>query len=357
MIALLESWLLRDAFLLGGATLLVYWFRKLRREGYFALAWRRCMHRREARAAWLVILLYAGFGFADWLRVPPEWSGDELFARSPVDLLFAGVEKERTYSAPFAERVVLGAGEDPQAPENQVRGWHPLGTDVNGYDVLYQTVKGSSTALALVSGAMLVSFPLGFLLGLLAGYYGGRTDDAIQWLYTTLASIPWLLFVLAFLIVFGRSLFWIALAFGLTGWVELARLIRGETLRLRESGYLRAARSAGASDLRILLRHLAPNLSHIYIIAFTLQASAIILAESVLTFIGVGVEPGQASWGLMLVEAQTELVRSPPIWWVFVGASFLGIFPIALALNVFGDALRDALDPRLAEISQPAMQD
>lgn len=309
----------------------------------FADAGQRLWKTRRVRYSFYVLALYLFVGFVDLFRFP---YGDNLSHVSPIDVVFSSVSQERTYSAPFAETVLLATDESADAPENQVRSLHLLGTDVNGYDVLYNIMKGCSTALLLVLGTMLVSFPIGLILGILAGYFGGFVDDAIQWLYTTIASIPWLLFVLAFLLVFGRSLFWICLAFGLTSWVDLARLVRGETLKLREMNYIKAARASGVSTAQILWRHLTPNLSHVVIITFTLTASSIVLAESVLTFIGIGVQPGGASWGRMLVEAQVELVRTPPIWWVFAGASFLGIFPLVLALNLAGDALRDALDPR-----------
>ncbi len=338
-------WLLQNILLIVGAVLFAAWYRYMRNRGGLAHARERLRCVPGARLAGIVLAIYFTIGYVDLLRIPA--AGERLFAVSPIDLIFSAVPQERTYSAPFASSVITAVDEDPQAPQNRVRGWHVLGTDVNGYDVLYNVCKGCGVALLLVLGTMLVSFPLGLLLGLAAGYFGGFVDDVVQWLYTTMASIPWLLFVLAFLAVFGRSLLWICVAFGLTSWTELARLIRGETLKLRELNYVRSARSAGVSPARTILRHILPNLSHVYIVTFTITASSIVLAESVLTFIGIGVEPGQSSWGRMLVEAQTELVRSPPIWWVFAGASFLGIFPLVLALNVFGDALRDALDPRL----------
>jgi peptide/nickel transport system permease protein len=194
---------------------------------------------------------------------------------------------------------------------------------------------------------VLISFPIGIALGVMAGYFGGWADDLIQWLYTTIASIPWLLFIIAFLMVFGRGLFWIIVAIGITSWVDLARLIRGETMKLKNMDYITAARAVGVPVPRILYRHIVPNLQYLIIITFTLSTSSVILAESVLTFIGIGVEPGTASWGVMLVEAQKELTRTPPIWWVFAGSSFLGILPLVLSLNIFGDALRDALDPRI----------
>lgn len=300
--------------------------------------------RRGARIALYVLGAYVLIGALDQFRLPAR--GAEL-ERTPIDFAFSIFPRERTYSAPFAERLVAGMGEDPHAPENRLRGKHILGTDINGYDVLHQTARGAGTALTLTVGVLLICLPLGLLIGGVAGYFGGLVDDAAQWLYTTLASVPWLLFTLAFLIVFGRSLFWLCLAFGLASWTELARLARAETLRLRESGYVRAARALGASPWRILRKHILPNLTHIVIVQTATTASMIILAETALTFIGIGAQPGSASWGLMLTEAQTELIRTPPIWWVFAGAATLGALPVALALNALADALRDALDPRL----------
>jgi len=129
--------------------------------------------------------------------------------------------------------------------------------------------------------------------------------------------------------------------------VGLCRLIRGETMKNKNLDYIAAARASGIPVRRILGAHLMPNLMHLVIISFTLSSSSIILAESILTYIGIGVEPGTTSWGVMLIEAQRELMRTPPIWWVFAASSFLGILPLVLSLNIFGDALRDALDPKL----------
>ena len=302
---------------------------------------RRMLREPVPLACLAIVALFLLFAIADLVELP----GESGAARSLLDLAFSGTNVERSYSAPFAERALVGSLEDPNAEENQLRSFHLLGTDVNGYDVIYSVCKGSRTALLLVLGAMLVSFPLGLVLGILGGYAGGWIDDVVQWLYNTIASIPWLLFVIGFLVLFGRELVWIALAFGLTSWVELARLARGETLRLREESFVRAARALGTPVRRILARHILPNLAHVSIFSFTTTATSIVLAESVLTFIGIGVRPGSASWGRMLVEAQTELLRSPPIWWVFSGAAFLGVLPLVVSLNILGERLREILMP------------
>jgi len=290
-----------------------------------------------------VILIFFAIGFLDQIKIPGT---DGIREPSVLDYAGSWIKKERTYSAPFASRVT-GITGDENDPKSDVKGVHLLGTDVNGYDVFFQVLKGSGTALKLAFGVVFISFPVGIFFGMIAGYFGGWVDDLVQWLYTTVASIPWLLFVIAFLMVFGRGLFWIIIAIGFTGWVGLARLVRGETMKLKNLDYITAARATGVPLPGILLRHILPNLQYLIVISFTLQASSVILAESVLTFIGIGVEPGTASWGVMLVEAQKELTRTPPIWWVFAGSSFLGILPLVLSLNIYGDALRDALDPRL----------
>lgn len=336
--------ILRDLLLLAGAGGIGYWFYRQTRKEYLADAVARLKRERRVTIAFGVILTYFLIGFLDSILIPGT---GKIEPASLLDLIFSFIQQERTYSAPFADRMTGIMHGTENDPINQVQGLHLLGTDINGYDVLVKVLKGCRTALFLAFGSSIISFPIGIMLGVLAGYFGGWLDDLIVWLYTTVASIPFILFVIAFLTVFGRDLFWICVAFGLTSWVGLARLIRGETLKHKSLDYITAARAAGVPTPRILWRHLVPNLMHLVIITFSLASSSIILAESVLTFIGIGVEPGTDSWGIMLVEAQQELTRSPSVWWVFAGASFLGILPLVLCLNIFGDALRDALDPRL----------
>jgi len=336
--------LLLDFLWIAFAALVVFVIRRTILSKRFADARAILTSKTRIRIAFFVIVAYFTLGFLDQVRIPGTGVSREL---SLLDLSLSGLTQERTYSAPFADTMTGVTPGTENEEKNRVRGLHLLGTDVNGYDVLASVMKGAGTALILAFGASLISYPIGILLGILAGFFGGKIDDLIQWLYTTIASIPWLLFVIAFLMVFGHELIWICVAIGLTSWVGIARLIRGETLKLREMDYIAAARASGIPVFRILYRHVYPNLTYLIIINFTLFISNVILAESVLTFIGIGVQPGTTSWGVMLVEAQKELSRSPAIWWVFVGGSFLGILPLVLALNLFGDALRDALDPRL----------
>jgi len=233
---------------------------------------------------------------------------------------------------------------------------HPFGTDIHGRDVLAKTVLGTRTALSVALAASVLAVLIGLVLGILSGYLGGVVDDAITWFYSTLESIPYILLILAFAFVLqGRSLSLggvsvrldglnaVYLALGLTGWVGLCRLVRGEVIKRREAEYVLAARALGASAGRVMVRHLAPNVFHIVIITFTLGFVSYIHAEVLLSFLGLGART-EPSWGVMIDEAKLELARG--VWWQLAAASG-AVFFISLALHVFGDALRDVLDPRL----------
>jgi peptide/nickel transport system permease protein len=154
------------------------------------------------------------------------------------------------------------------------------------------------------------------------------------------------LLVVAFILVFGRGLLQLCIVMGLTGWVGLCRVLRGETLKLREREFVQAALALGVSKLRVIWRHVVPNLMHLVLITVVLRFSGLVLAEAVLSYIGVGVGPDTFSWGSMIDQARGELGRDPTVWWSLV-AAFVAMFGLVLSANLFGDALRDALDPRL----------
>ena len=242
-------------------------------------------------------------------------------------------------------------------------GYHVLGTDKVGQDVLYQTLKSIRTGLVIGTLTTLVTLPLAIMLGLMAGYFRGWIDDVIQYVYTTLNSIPWVLLVAAAVLitqvyieqyqdqfdsVAARAdfrLLALCVIIGLTGWTGLARLIRAETLKVRELDYVTAARAFGVSDVRILLRHILPNVQHIVLITVVMDFSGLVLAEAVLSYVGVGVDPVMNSWGNMINAARLELAREPIVWWPLV-AAFVFMFALVLAANLFADAVRDAFDPR-----------
>ncbi len=243
--------------------------------------------------------------------------------------------------------------------------YHVFGTDKVGQDVLYQVLKSVRTALVIGLVTTLVTLPLAILLGIFAGYFRGRVDDLIQYLYTTLSSIPGVLLIAAAVLMMQviidthpqwfataaerADLRLLALCFilGLTSWTSLCRLLRGETLKLRELEYIQAAHAFGVSDLRIIIRHILPNLMHIVIIALVMDFSSLVLAEAVLSYVGIGVDPIMFSFGNMINNARMEMAREPMVWWS-LAAAFVFMFALVLAANLLADAVRDAFDPRQA---------
>jgi peptide/nickel transport system permease protein len=243
-------------------------------------------------------------------------------------------------------------------------GYHVFGTDRVGSDVLYQALKSIRTSLVIGTLTTLVLLPLGIAAGVAAGYFKGWVDDVIQYLYTTLNSIPGVLLIAAFVLMlqvfldnhagwFATSaeradvrLLALCAILGLTSWTGLARLLRGEALKLSELEYIQAAHAFGVSHARILGRHILPNVSHIIIIALVMDFSGLVLAEAVLSYVGVGVDPSTTSFGTMINAARLEMAREPMVWWS-LAAAFVFMFTLVLAANLFADAVRDGFDPRV----------
>ena len=245
--------------------------------------------------------------------------------------------------------------------------YHVLGTDKVGQDVLYLSLKSIRTGLIIGTVTTLVTLPLALLLGVAAGYFRGWVDDVIQYVYTVLSSIPSVLLIAAAVLMmqvtidthphwFDNSaaradlrLVFLCLILGVTSWTGLCRLLRGETLKLRELEYIQAAQSFGVPSLRILTRHIVPNVMHIVLIALVLDFSALVLAEAVLSYVGIGVDPSMISFGTMINAARLEMGREPMVWWA-LAAAFGFMLVLVLAANLFADAVRDAFDPRLNRI-------
>jgi peptide/nickel transport system permease protein len=243
--------------------------------------------------------------------------------------------------------------------------YHVFGTDKVGQDVLYQILKSVRTGLIIGLVTTLVMLPMAVLLGIVAGYFRGWVDDVIQYIYTVLNSIPGVLLIAAAVLMMQvvidshpewfstaaerADLRLLALCFilGITSWTGLCRLLRGETLKLRELEYIQAAQAFGVSSWRIIVRHILPNLMHIVIIALVMDFSGLVLAEAVLSYVGIGVDPTMTSFGTMINNARMELGREPVVWWS-LAAAFAAMFVLVLAANLFADAVRDAFDPRAA---------
>ena len=241
--------------------------------------------------------------------------------------------------------------------------FHVFGTDKVGQDVLYQVLKSLRTALVIGLVPTLVTLPLGVVLGLAAGYFRGKVDDVIQYVYTTVSAIPGVLLiaaaVLSIQVMLDNHPEWFATAvergdvrllalciiLGMTSWTGIARLLRGESLKMREYEYVQAAKAFGVGAGRILLRHILPNVFPIILITMVMEFSTLVLAEAVLSYIGIGVDPTMFSFGLMINNARMELSREPVVWWTLT-AAFLFMVVLVLAANLLADAVRDALDPR-----------
>src|SRR3990167_2495813 len=240
---------------------------------------------------------------------------------------------------------------------------HVLGTGKIGQDTFYYVIKSMRTGLVIGILTTLFTLPFALFLVVAAGYYGRLIDDIIQYLYTTLSSIPGVLLITASVLSMqtfianhptlfttlaqqaDARLLALCIILGVTSWTSLCRLLRAEALKLRHIDYVVAARCLGVSSIKILRQHLLPNVMHIVLITLALDFSYLILAEAVLTYVGVGVSPMTISWGNMINSARLELARDPIVWWPMM-AAFMFMFTLVLASNVFADAVEEAWNPR-----------
>lgn len=242
---------------------------------------------------------------------------------------------------------------------------HLLGTDYRGADVFWKAFFGIRTALKVGIIGSLFAAVIGTVLGVTAGYFGGKTDDFIVWLYSVFASVPTLLFILAFALLLRKGFLTPSLAsgfdllskslntdpgmlalylgIGLTGWVSLCRVARAEAMRLKERAYVQAAKNLGFGPFRIIIKHILPNLFHIVIIYFTMRFAYAVMTEVIVSYLGMGVQL-EPSWGVMIADGQQRLWRG--VWWEIAAATGFMFF-LVLSLHVLGDFLRDALDPKL----------
>lgn len=364
-------------FLLLAGVLALAWV--MRNRDWLSGPWRQVMKSRLGASSAFVLACFIVVGLLDSLHYqerlpvepgqPAQYAGEVL---SALDWLATPLRTrvEKTYSAPLATHLYVketmkaaDGREVRDYPALKYPGTHLLGTDKVGQDVLYLSLKSIRTGLLIGTLTTLIMLPFAIGLGIAAGYFGGRVDDVIQYLYTTLNSIPGVLLIAAAVLVVQvqiethPELFDTAAAradvrllalcaiLGATGWTGLARLLRGETLKLRELEFVQAARAFGVRQGRILIRHLLPNVMHLVLITAVIDFSGLVLAEAVLSYVGVGVDPAMNSFGNMINGARLELAREPVVWWQ-LAAAFAFMFVLVLAANLFADAVRTALDPK-----------
>lgn len=271
-------------------------------------AWARLRRDRLAMAAFAVIAVYAAIALL-------------------VALELAGTGWDARVGAKFLEP---GAG-------------HWLGTDRQGRDIFARTLYGAKIALLVGGSTAMVSVAIGALLGIAAGWFHGKVDAAIVWLYSTVQSIPSILLLIALAYISGRGFTGVLIAFSATYWVVPCRVIRGEVLKIRDAEYVQAARALGFGTWRILSRHVLPNTAHLVLVNFALVFVTAIKAEVILSYLGLGIQ-GEPSWGSMIQQARGELIIG--YFWQ-IGAASIAMFVLVLAFNIFADALQDALDPKV----------
>lgn len=251
--------------------------------------------------------------------------------------------------------------------------YYVLGTDRSGNDVIALALKSVRTALVIGTLTTCAMLPPALFFGIAAGYFKGWVDDLIQYIYTTLTSVPGVLLIAACVLMMqvyieshpelfdtiaaraDLRLFLLCLILGFTGWAGLCRLLRAETLKLREMEYVQAARAFGVSHVRIMLKHILPNLMHIVLITMVLEFSGLVLYEAVLSYLGIGVDPSMPSFGTMIDASRVEMSRDPMIWWNLLAAFFF-LLALVLSANIFSDAVQRAFDPRTRRLHVPRLQ-
>ena len=332
-----------------------------RSEGVWHAAWRRLRRDRVGMVSMAVVLLFvvlialtgSGLVAKGWQRevgvpsAPPTFLGPAKAAEAstaaatavgpPVDI--SAVDPLAPRYAEWAERAAkYKTVEQPKAQTL------PFGADRVGRDVLAKAMKGTQTSVFVGLLAAIVATVIGTILGALAGFFGGRVGDFLEWLYSVFTSIPDILLILSFAVIFGRGIGSVAMILALVGWTGVYRQVRAEFIKHSTRDYVRAAEAVGASTSSRMFRHILPNVSHVILVRMSLLVVGFIKYEVILSYLGLGVGVDDVSWGTMLAEAQSELILG--YWWQLVAATaFMAVFVTAFSLMT--DALRDALDPKL----------
>jgi oligopeptide transport system permease protein len=329
-------------------------------EGVWHAAWRRFKADRVGLVSLIVVVAFLLLIIASSLGlVAKNWQNEVGLPDAPPTFMGpAAPQAAGVIEAPAGPNVDL-SDIDPLAPrykewaerakqfqtvETVKASTLPFGGDRLGRDVLSKAVKGTEISVFVGVMAALVATVIGTLLGACAGFFGGKVGDLLEWVYNVFESIPQILLIFAFAVVFGRGVQSVVIILALTGWTGMYRQVRAEFIKHSSREYVRAAEAIGASGASRMFRHILPNVSHVVLVRMSLLTVGFIKAEVILSYLGLGVRVDQVSWGTMLAEAQAELILGH--WWQLVAATlFMAVFVTAFSL--MADALRDALDPKL----------
>jgi peptide/nickel transport system permease protein len=331
-----------------------------RSEGVWRAAWRRLRHDKVGVVSLgvvgvfvlMIVLTATGLVAGGWQKevgvpsAPPTFMGpakaveaEAIAAPSgpPVDI--SAVDPLAPRYKEWAERAAKY--KTVETPKAQTL---PFGADRLGRDVLAKAMKGTQTSVFVGLLAAIVATIIGTVLGAIGGFFGGKAGDFLEWLYNVFTSIPDILLLLSFAVIFGRGITSVAIILALVGWTGVYRQVRAEFIKHSTRDYVRSAEAIGASTTSRMFKHILPNVSHVILVRMSLLVVGFIKYEVILSYLGLGVGVDDVSWGTMLAEAQSELILG--YWWQLVAATaFMAVFVTAFSLMT--DALRDALDPKL----------
>ena len=331
-----------------------------RSEGVWRAAWRRMRSDRLGVASLVVVLVFvlmivltaAGLVARGWQKevgvpsAPPTFMGPAAAVETEAIAGPTGPIADISAVDPLAPRYQEWAEraakyKTVETPRDQTL---PFGGDRLGRDVLSKAMKGTQTSVFVGLLGAIVAALIGTVLGALGGFFGGKVGDFLEWVYSVFTSIPDILLILSFAVIFGRGIASVAIILALVGWTGIYRQVRAEFIKHSTRDYVRSAEAIGASAASRMFRHILPNVSHVILVRLSLLVVAFIKFEVILSYLGLGVGVDDVSWGTMLAEAQSELILG--YWWQLVAATaFMAVFVTAFSLMT--DALRDALDPKL----------
>jgi oligopeptide transport system permease protein len=331
-----------------------------RSEGVWRAAWRRMHSDRLGIASLVVVLVFVlmivltatGLVARGWQKevgvpsAPPTFMGPAAAVETEAIAAPTGPIADISAVDPLAPRYQEWADraakyKTVETPRAQTL---PFGGDRLGRDVLSKAMKGSQTSVFVGLLGAIVAALIGTVLGALGGFFGGKVGDFLEWVYSVFTSIPDILLILSFAVIFGRGITSVAIILALVGWTGIYRQVRAEFIKHSTRDYVRSAEAIGASTTSRMFRHILPNVSHVILVRLSLLVVAFIKFEVILSYLGLGVGVDDVSWGTMLAEAQSELILG--YWWQLVAATaFMAVFVTAFSLMT--DALRDALDPKL----------